>query len=103
MPVADFPCCAIQDGQIYFKINSSSIVGLGTPENEIQIHLNFVHFNICEAYNNILDIDVDMSVNDLPPVLGDENPTYIGLQDGCIKQYLVGGENHQIRHVLLAK
>jgi hypothetical protein len=101
VPVEDFDCCPQNLGQIYFKNQNGAMAGVGTAENEIMTHFNFINLEICLAYNRVLGNEIDYTVADSMPILGDENTGYYGLENFCA--YHTSNEFGQIRHIWLAK
>lgn len=91
---------SFQYDQIYFKGIASSIVGVGTSENDLMAHFNFVQADICKAYNAFLGLDIDYSIIDTSPIAGDENEGYAGQMSFC--RYYQDRGYGQIRYVWVA-
>lgn len=93
-----------QHDNIYFRLPSQSIIGVGTSANEFLMFINFVKPEVCKAYNDILANVIDSSVMDAGAVTGDENPQYAGKEYFCRYQHIGARiSNGQIFHVLVPK
>ncbi len=93
-----------QNGQIFLKRTTASNAGVGTIENDLMLHLNYVNPEICRAYNKLLDLNIDETIADTGPVSGDENTGYYGKNSYCRYSLTAGVVAYgQIRHVWIAR
>lgn len=87
-------------GQMQFRFASASTIGVGTSENDLMVHFNYIRPDICKAYNRIQNINIDYTVFDSGAIVGDENTGYVGLDTFC--RYNEGQPQGQIRYVWVA-
>ncbi len=72
-----------QYGQILFRRLLSSVVGIGTSSNDYMVHFNFIQPEICNAYNALVGVTVDLTVSDTGNVSGDTVAALAGKGSVC--------------------
>ncbi len=97
------PASVNQHDNIYFRNEVADTIGVGTAASDLMMHFNFIKPEICKAYNQIIPVDIDLTIEDTGPTAGDENPQYAGKETFC-RSVFSGGEfvYGQIRYVWIA-
>lgn len=77
------PAFQYQYGQILFRRLLSSVVGIETASNDYMVHLNFIKPEICNAYNSLVDLSLDLTVSDTGNITGDTITALAGKGSVC--------------------
>lgn len=95
-----------QHDQLHFTFAGISIVGLGTSANEKMFSFTHIDPAICDAYNKLLGLDVDLTVLEsmqgTDPIFGNENTAIAGKNTFCIRinnTHLNNGPSYRILYI----
>lgn len=103
IPYDDIPAAyQYQHDNIWFLFTTASNVGVGTSDNDLMMHFNYIKPGICIAYNKVLGLnDIDYVTNEPTTHVGTANASYRGKTDFC--KYVNNSTNGQVRHVWIPR